>query len=154
MSGWAYGCDASSRTATAGDGVVRVVEAALRAAKLDPAAIDYVNLHGTGTLLGDVAEAEAMRRVFIGDAADVPCSSTKPITGHCLGATPALEAVIAIEALRQQMIPPSANCPNQDSACRINLQTNGARPALLRTVMSNSLGFWGQYASLIFARAE
>jgi 3-oxoacyl-[acyl-carrier-protein] synthase II len=154
LTGWAYGCDVSSRTATAGEGVVRVVQQALRTAQINPEVIDYVNLHGTGTLLGDVAEAEAMRRVFTGETADVLCSSTKPITGHCLGATPALEAVLSIAALRQQTIPPSANCPNQDPSCRINLQTNSASPPHLRTAMSNSLGFWGQYASLIFADAE
>ncbi len=151
--GWAYGCDVSSRTATAGDGVVRVVEQALRTAELGPEKIDYVNLHGTGTLLGDVSEAEAMRRVFAGEAAEVPCSSTKPITGHCLGATPALEAVISIEALREQRVPPNANCPHPDPSCHLNL-VQTAQSMRLETVMSNSLGFWGQYASLLFAKAS
>ena len=154
LKGWAYACDVSSRTATAGDGVVRVVEEALHTAQLTPAAIDYINLHGTGAVLGDIDEAEAMRRVFNGKAADIPCSSTKPITGHCLGATPALEAVISIAALLRQKIPPSANCSDPDPRCRINLVRNAAQPARLETVMTNSLGFWGQYASLIFSRSD
>lgn len=152
LAGWAYGCDASSRTATAGDGVVNVVEQALRAAELAPRAIDYLNLHGTGTALGDFSEAEAVVRIFGAEAERLPCSSTKPITGHCLGATPALEAVIAGQALREQRIPPNGNCPNQDPCCRINVVTGAAQPARLGNVMTNSLGFWGQYASLIFSR--
>ena len=151
--GWAYGCDVSSRTASAGDGVVQVIEAALNTAELAASEIDYLNLHGTGTPLGDFTEAEIMGRVF-GEKATVPCSSTKPVTGHCLGGTPALEAVLAVQALERQTIPPSANCPNQDPCCQINLVKGSAEGAQLRTVMSNSLGFWGQCASLIFAKSE
>jgi 3-oxoacyl-[acyl-carrier-protein] synthase II len=150
LRGWSYASEASSRTATAGAGLVHVMNEALRLAHLAPSAIDYINLHGTGTEQGDFAEAEAVAEVFH-EHPDVPCSSTKPITGHCLGATPALEAVISIEALRAQRIPLSANCPNQDPCCRIHLQKDAARPAALRNVMSNSLGFWGQYASLVFS---
>ncbi|MDQ2918881.1 MAG: beta-ketoacyl-[acyl-carrier-protein] synthase family protein [Verrucomicrobiota bacterium] len=154
LAGWAYSCNVASRTSTAGEGVVHVVEQALRSAQLKPDAIDYVNLHGTGTRMGDVDEARAMARVFNEGNAGVPCSSTKPITGHCLGATPALEAVISLQALRQQKIPPNANCPNPDPCCQINLVRQTAQPARLQTVMTNSLGFWGQYASLLFATID
>jgi 3-oxoacyl-(acyl-carrier-protein) synthase len=114
--------------------------------------IDYINAHGTGTKLNDSAEAQAVRTLFGNQAANVTCSSTKPITGHCLGATPALEAVVSVEALRHQTIPPTANCLSQDPLCPINVQPLTAQSAKLSNVMSNSLGFWGYHASLIFSK--
>ncbi len=143
FSGWAYASDARSRTANGTAGLARVLQ---EACALAPGPIDYLNLHGNGTVRGDREEAEAVAQLFPG----VPCSSTKPITGHCLGATPALEAIIAIAALRAQTIPPSAHCDAQDPACAISLAKT-ARPAELRTILSNSLGFWGQTAALLFA---
>ena len=154
LAGWAYGTDVSSRTATEESRLSAVIEQALAMADLRPAEIDYVNLHGTGTQLGDFTEAEAMARVFGPRTPALPCSSTKPITGHCLGATPALEAVLCVKALREQLLPPSANCPNQDPCCRIALQTSSARTPRIRTVVSNSLGFWGQCAALVFSTVE
>jgi 3-oxoacyl-(acyl-carrier-protein) synthase len=75
------------------------------------------------------------------------------VTGHCLGATPALESVLCIGALRRQMIPPTANCHEQDPLCPINAVTLRAQPATADSVMSNSLGFWGYQASLVFSAA-
>jgi len=154
LSGWGLCVDDSGRAGVneAGGGLIEAATRALHAAGLRPADIDYVNTHGTGTHLNDVAEARALRRLFGNHADSLPCSSTKPITGHCLGATPALEAVITIEALRRGVIPPTANCHQPDPACPINMQPDGARPADLRHAMTNSLGFWGYHASLIFSK--
>ena len=116
--------------------------------------IDYVNAHGTGTKINDAAEARAVK-TFLGDRASiVPGSSPKPVTGHCLGATPALEAVICLEALRRQQTPPTANCLQPDPLCQINPQPLTAQPARLTNVMSNSLGFWGYHAALIFSKVQ
>ena len=132
--------------------MVEAANQALKLAGLKPPQIDHVNLHGTGTRLNDLAEARAIRQVFGKHAGNLPCISSKPITGHCLGATPALEAVLCIEALRRQAVPPTANCHNLDPECDIDLVNGATRAARLDHVMSNSLGFWGYHASLIFSR--
>jgi 3-oxoacyl-(acyl-carrier-protein) synthase len=156
LSGWGLCVDDSGRAGVSesGRGLIDSASQALTAAGLATAAIDYVNTHGTGTRLNDTVEAHALRRLFGSRADTLPCTSTKPITGHCLGATPALEAVLAIEALRRQIVPPTANCHQPDPACPINMQPLVARPARLNHVMSNSLGFWGYHASLIFSRVN
>lgn len=156
LSGWGAGVAEAGRTGVNADGrgLAATARRALALAGLAPDAVDYVNAHGTGTRLNDAAEARAMREIFGERAAVLPCSSTKPVTGHCLGATPALEAVIAVEALRHQVIPPTANCRQPDPECPINPQPLSARSARLRQVMSNSLGFWGYHASLIFSSAS
>jgi 3-oxoacyl-(acyl-carrier-protein) synthase len=152
LAGWGMSLDDSGRTGVdkEGSGLVQVMEQALQLAGFGPEMIDYINAHGTGTKMNDEAEAHAVSKVLGHRTATVPCSSTKPVTGHCLGATPALEAVICLEALRHQMIPPTANCRQQDPSCPINVQPLTARPSRISTVMSNSLGFWGYHASLIF----
>lgn len=154
LCGWAYGTDVSSRTGMEEARLSALLEHALAVANLAAAEIHYVNLHGTGTRVGDLTEAEAVARIFGPSMQTLACSSTKPITGHCLGATPALEAVLCVQALRQQLVPPTANCPNQDPCCRIRLQTSSALPAQIRSVISNSLGFWGQCATLVFSAVD
>src|SRR5262249_26389051 len=94
----------------------------------------------------------ALRRLLGERLGRVPCSSTKPVTGHCLGASAALEAVISVLALQYQRMPPTANCSALDPECPIDAVPLTARPARLSTVMSNSLGFWGYNASLVFTR--
>jgi 3-oxoacyl-(acyl-carrier-protein) synthase len=154
LAGWGLSIDNTGRTGVNGDGsgLLQVMEEALRLADFDAGKIDYINAHGTGTKMNDAAEASAVKTLFGNRAASVPCSSTKPITGHCLGATPALEAIISIEAIRRQMIPPTANCLQQDPLCPINAQPLVAKPARVSNVMSNSIGFWGYHASLIFSK--
>jgi 3-oxoacyl-(acyl-carrier-protein) synthase len=156
LSGWSTNIDHSGRAGVThhGDGVVAAANLALKLAGLDPSQIDHVNMHGTGTQLNDVAEARAIKRVFGAHASTLPCTSSKPVTGHCLGATPALEAVLCVEALSQQIIPPTANCHEIDPECAIEVVTGAARSARLNHVMSNSLGFWGYHASLIFSKTE
>lgn len=156
LAGWGMTVDDSGRTGIrdGAPGLVTAMRRALAAAGLPPEAVDHVNAHGTGTPLNDAAEAAALREVFGARAASLPCVSTKPITGHCLGATPALEAVLVLEALARQIIPPTANCHRPDPACSLHVQPLRPAPAVLHHVMSNSLGFWGHHASLIFSRPD
>lgn len=151
LAGWAIAVDNSGRTGVTSDGstLSQTMLQALRIAELDPADVSYINAHGTGTKMNDAAEAQAILGLFAGRS-DLACSSTKPVTGHCLGATPALEAIVSIAALAHQIIPPTANCSSQDPLCPINVQPLTAKPAKLSVVMSNSLGFWGYHAALIF----
>ncbi len=152
--GWTLSLDNCGRTGVdhEGSALLHTMQEALQLAGLSADRVDYINAHGTGTKLNDAAEARSVETLCGGNGKSVPCSSTKPITGHCLGATPALEACVCIEALRHQIIPPTANCHTQDPACAINVQPLTAKPAPLGIVMSNSLGFWGYHASLIFSR--
>jgi 3-oxoacyl-(acyl-carrier-protein) synthase len=155
LAGWAGCLDDSGRAGVHADGsgLLQVMQQALRVAGLETGQIDYVNAHGTGTKMNDAAEACAIKNLFGGRAAKVPCTSTKPVTGHCLGATPAIEAVLCIEALRRQKIPPTANYLQPDPACLVNAQPSVAPSVPLKHAMSNSLGFWGYHASLIFSKA-
>lgn len=154
LAGWALSLANSGRTGVTPEGsaLLQTMREALQLAELCPDDIDYINAHGTGTRQNDSAEAQAIKTLFVTDTKNVPCSSTKPITGHCLGATPALEAVLSIKALHHQKIPPTANCLSQDPLCPINVQRSTAQSAKISTVMSNSLGFWGYHASLIFSK--
>ena len=130
------------------------MQRALQVAGLGPEQIDYINAHGSGTRQNDLAEARAVGKLFGDRGTTLPCTSTKPVTGHCLGATPALEAVIGIEAMRCQMIPPTANCHEPDPHCAINAQPLTAQPARVSAFISNSLGFWGYHASLVFLKSR
>jgi 3-oxoacyl-(acyl-carrier-protein) synthase len=154
--GWATRVENAGRAGVGQGGAMlaNTINHALRAAGLSPDTIDYLNVHGTGTVVNDAAEAAAIRKVFADQAAPPPCSSTKPITGHCLGATPAMEAILCLQALQHQTIPPTANCRDQDPACAIDVVPLEARSAKLETVMSTSLGFWGSHAALIFSTGE
>ncbi len=131
-----------------GLGARLAMESALSAAGLKPAAIGYINLHGTGTTSNDSAECAAVTRVF-GTA--VPCSSTKGATGHTLGAAGALEAVICALALRDQLIPGAPNTGPLDPALQLNYLTRSA-PRPITHALSNSFGFGGTNCSLLFGR--
>jgi 3-oxoacyl-[acyl-carrier-protein] synthase II len=154
LAGWALGSDPSHCTSPRedGEGLLQTMQRALARARLGAEDIDYINAHGTGTPVNDRVEVVSMARLLGGRLGAVPCSSTKPITGHCLGASAALEAVISILALQHQCVPPTTNCDDLDPALNIDAVQAAARPASLRVVMSNSLGFWGKNASLIFTR--
>ena len=128
------------------------MQEALGRAGLRPEQVDYVNTHGTGTRVNDRAEAAALRALLGAAVERVPCSSTKPVTGHCLGAAAAIEAVISILALEHQLVPPTINCRSLDPECRLDLVRDVARPALLQSVLSTSQGFWGNNAALVFTR--
>jgi len=132
-----------------GDGAVRAMLSALADAGLSPEDIGYVNAHGTSTPPNDRVETLALKRVF-GDKVP-PVSSTKSMTGHTLGAAGALESVFCILALQSSLAPPTINLDNPDPACDLDYVANVARPAEIRYAMTNSLGFGGHNASLVFA---
>jgi 3-oxoacyl-[acyl-carrier-protein] synthase II len=133
-----------------GDGAVRAMQAALAEAGIGPSEIGYVNAHGTSTPPNDKIETVALKRVF-GD--NVPLvSSTKSMTGHTLGAAGALESVFSILAMQNSLVPPTINLDNPDPSCDLDYVANSARHAELRYVMTNSLGFGGHNASLVFGR--
>jgi 3-oxoacyl-[acyl-carrier-protein] synthase II len=135
-----------------GDGAYRVMMAALKDAKLTPNDIGYVNAHGTSTPIGDVIETRALKRVFGERAKKVPISSTKSMTGHLLGGAGGLEAGISVLALRDQTLPPTINLENPDPECDLDYVPNHARRALVEYALSNSFGFGGTNAALIFRR--
>lgn len=137
-----------------GDGGYRVSMAALKDAKIRPEDVGYVNAHGTSTPIGDAIETEALKRVFGERAKKVPISSTKSMTGHLLGGAGGLEAGISVLALRDQILPPTVNQEQSDPACDLDYIPNKARKAEVRYALSNSFGFGGTNASLIFKRWE
>jgi 3-oxoacyl-[acyl-carrier-protein] synthase II len=132
-----------------GDGMARAMETALRDAGIGPDQVDYVNTHGTSTDVGDVAETLALKRVFGERARAVPCSSTKSMTGHTLGAAGAIEFIACLFALRDQVVPPTINLENPDPECDLDYVPNQARAMPVRIAMSNSFGFGGHNAILI-----
>jgi 3-oxoacyl-[acyl-carrier-protein] synthase II len=149
MSGDAYHI---TQPAANGDGAYRVMKAALKDAKIAPERIGYVNAHGTSTPLGDAIETTAMKRLFGDFAKQVPISSTKSMTGHLLGGAGGLEAGISVLALRDQILPPTINYETPDPACDLDYVPNEARKASLEYALSNSFGFGGTNAALIFKR--
>ncbi len=151
MSGDAYHI---TQPAEGGDGGYRVTLAAIQDAKITPDDVSYVNAHGTSTPMGDAIETTALKRAFGDRAKKVPISSTKSMTGHLLGGAGGLEAGISILALRDQIIPPTINYENPDPACDLDYVPNKARKAELTYALSNSFGFGGTNASLIFKRWE
>jgi len=149
MSGDAYHITSPAEN---GDGAYRVMRAAMKDAKLTPEDIGYVNAHGTSTPLGDAIETTALKRVFGERAKQVPVSSTKSMTGHLLGGAGGLEAGISVLALRDQILPPTINYETPDPACDLDYIPNHARPASVEYALSNSFGFGGTNAALIFKR--
>ena len=135
-----------------GDGAYRVMMAALKDATLVPDDIGYVNAHGTSTPIGDVIETRALKRVFGERAKKVPVSSTKSMTGHLLGGAGGLEAGISVLALHDQTLPPTINLENPDPECDLDYVPNHARKASVEYVLSNSFGFGGTNAALVFRR--
>jgi 3-oxoacyl-[acyl-carrier-protein] synthase II len=132
-----------------GTGAARAMSSALRDAKLDPAAIDYINAHGTSTPLGDKAETTAVKRVFEDHAYKVNVSSTKSQLGHLLGASGGVELILSLLALRDQVCPPTINLDDPDPACDLNYTPNKPQERSIKAVMSNSFGFGGHNASII-----
>ena len=151
-----YGASADAYDLTApdptGDGARRAMLQALSRAGIAASAIDYVNAHGTSTGLGDAAETGAIKQVFGADAP--PVSSTKSMTGHLLGGAGALEAVICLQAMRHGVLPPTINYTTPDPACDLDYVPNEARPARIGALLSNSFGFGGHNATLLFTAYE
>ncbi len=137
-----------------GNGAVRVMEAALAEAGAAPEDVDAINAHGTSTALNDRIETAAIRRVFGEHADRLAVSSTKSMTGHLLGGAGGLEAGIACLTLRHQTAPPTINYETPDPDCDLDVVPNQARPMTVRAVLSNSFGFGGTNASLLFRHHE
>jgi 3-oxoacyl-[acyl-carrier-protein] synthase II len=147
LSGDAYHITAPSET---GSGAERAMRAALKRAGLNVGDIDYINAHGTSTPLGDEIELRAVKRVFGDSAYNLSMSSTKSAIGHLLGAAGAVEAIFSILAIRDQTVPPTLNLDNPSEGCDIDLVAKQAKQRKVRAALSNSFGFGGTNASLIF----
>lgn len=149
-----YGATADAYHVTApapdGSGAKRAMEAALRQADLAPSDIDYINAHGTSTPVGDLAETNAIKGVF--GPAVPPVSSTKSMMGHMLGGAGAAEAVACVLAMRDGVLPPTINLTDQDPECDLDYVALTARRTDVSACMSNSFGFGGHNATLVFAR--
>jgi 3-oxoacyl-[acyl-carrier-protein] synthase II len=153
MSGYSSTCDAYHITAPMenGEGAQEAMRRALKDAGLRPENIDYINAHGTSTQLNDASETRAIKAVF-GDAAyNIPISSTKSVTGHLMGSAGAVEAVFSVMALVKQFIPPTINLNTPDPECDLNYTPNVGVSARIHHVMSNSFGFGGHNAVLVFS---
>jgi nodulation protein E len=140
--------DASHITQPCADGAARAMRAALRDAGLGPEQIGYINAHGTGTLANDISESAAIRAVFGSRVKDLPVSSTKSMHGHALGAAAALECLATIVALRDGILPPTANFNEPDPECALDVVPNHARAAQVEYALSNSFAFGGLNAVL------
>ncbi|HEV2382231.1 MAG TPA: beta-ketoacyl-ACP synthase II [Terriglobia bacterium] len=151
MSGDAYHITAPDESAS---GQSRVMRNALGSAKVTPEQVGYINAHGTSTVYNDCYETTAIKNVFGEHAAAIPVSSTKSMTGHLLGGAGGLEAGIAALALREQWIPPTINYENPDPECDLDYVPNQARQASFEYALSNSFGFGGTNAALLFKRYE
>ncbi|MEK6785352.1 MAG: beta-ketoacyl-ACP synthase II [Nitrospirota bacterium] len=152
-----YGMNSDAYHITAppeeGEGAVRCMELALKDAGINRDQIGYINAHGTSTM-ADAIETRAIKRVFGEQAFRIPVSSTKSMTGHLLGAAGGIEAVFSLLALFHGVLPPTINLDHPDPACDLDYIPNKARPSAIKTALSNSFGFGGVNACLIFTRLD
>jgi 3-oxoacyl-[acyl-carrier-protein] synthase II len=154
--GYGMSADAFHITAPSedGDGGVRVMQAALKDAEVDPTAVDYINAHGTATPYNDKLETLAIKKCFGAHARKLAISSTKSMTGHLLGAAGGLEAGISALVVKRQLLPPTINLENPDPECDLDYVPLVARAAVVQYVLSNSFGFGGTNGALLFKRYE
>ncbi len=153
-----YGCTSDAfhmaQPPAGHEGAGRSMQAAIRDAGLEVTDIDYINAHGTSTPLNDLYEAQAIRNLFGAHADRLIVSSTKSMTGHMLGATGAVEAIFSIKALQEGIIPPTINLDDPDDGCDLDFVPNTARHHTINTAMSNSFGFGGVNAVVIFKKFQ
>ena len=135
-------------------GAAMCMKNALKDAHLQPEQVDYINAHGTSTEANDPTETHAIKKAFHGHAYKVAISSTKSMTGHMLGAAGSVEAIFSILAIRDQIAPPTINLDNPDERCDLDYVPHHARKMKVEVVLSNSFGFGGTNASLIFKKFE
>ncbi|MBN8952484.1 MULTISPECIES: beta-ketoacyl-[acyl-carrier-protein] synthase family protein [unclassified Rhizobium] len=152
--GFGMTADAHHLTQPHLDGPVRAMQSALKDAGLEPAVVDYINAHGTGTPTNDAMECRAIRAVFDRGADRIAVSSTKGVHGHTLGAAGALEAIATALAIKNETIPPTANFTVRDPECDLDIVPNTARSQPIRAALSNSFAFGGLNAVLAFSRHD
>ena len=154
IAGYGLSADAYhvSQPAPDGEGALRAMRLALKHAGLAPEDLDYLNAHGTSTPTGDIAETQAIKSLLGERALQVPVSSSKSQFGHPLGAAGALEAIITVLAIQNDLLPPTINYRTPDPLCDLDYVPNAARPARVDVAMSNSFGIGGHNASLVFRR--
>lgn len=141
-----------TQTSEGGLGEALAMTHALKNARLNPEAIQYINAHGTSTPVGDLGECQAIKAAFGSAAKQIPVSSTKSMTGHLLGAAGAIEAIFCILALRDQIAPPTINLDEPSEDCDLDFIPHKARELTLKAVMSNSFGFGGTNGALVFTK--
>ena len=151
LAGYGATADAFHVTAPSEDGIggARAMRLAVEAAGANLDEVDYINAHGTGTVLNDVSETRAVKAAFGPAATQIPISSTKSMTGHMMGATGALEAVFCVQAVRENAIPPTINYYTPDPECDLDYVPNQARSIPVRLVVSNAFGFGGHNSVLV-----
>lgn len=137
-----------------GEGATRAVRLALKRAGLKPGDIDYINAHGTATVLNDLTETAVIKNVFGDRARNIPVSASKSMTGHLLGAAGSIDAVITVLAMNHGVIPPTINLTHPDPECDLDYVPGQARRGKIRTAMSNSFGFGGHNSVLIFRQCQ
>jgi 3-oxoacyl-[acyl-carrier-protein] synthase II len=150
LAGYGFSADAYHMTAPNVDGPVRAMRNTLRDAAVNPDQVDYINAHATSTPAGDVNELNAIRMVMGDHAKKVSISSSKSMSGHLLGAAGALEAIVAIKAMQNGLVPPTINVENVDPECDLDITPNVAKERKVQVAMSNSFGFGGTNASILF----
>jgi beta-ketoacyl-acyl-carrier-protein synthase II len=153
-----YGCTCDAFHISApledGSGAAKAMQLALKHAELQPADVDYINAHGTATQLNDPTETRAVKTVFAQHAYKIPISATKSMTGHMMGATGALEAILCVQAIRMGRVPPTINLRVPDPECDLDYVPNVARDVPVRIAMTNAFGFGGHNSVLIIKRYE
>jgi nodulation protein E len=149
VAGFGMGADGRDMVLPDASRVARIIEEAVRDAKVDLDSVGYVNAHGTGTMANDVAESGALRKAFGGHASRLAISSSKAVLGHGLGAAGALEFVVTVLAVRDQVAPPTANFTEKDPECDLDYVPYEARQIPIRAAISSSLAFGGLNAVLV-----
>jgi 3-oxoacyl-[acyl-carrier-protein] synthase II len=154
LAGYGNTADANHMTAPApeGEGAARCMKAALKAAGMQPTEISYINAHGTSTPQGDVAETQAIKSVFGDHAKKLVVTSTKGALGHMLGAAGAVESIICVKAIQNNIVPPTINLENQDPACDLDYAPNKAREMQVNAILNNSFGFGGHNATVLMRK--
>lgn len=150
LAGYGFSSDAHHITEPSTDGPFRAMKMAMGDAGVNAEQMDYINTHGTSTPVGDINEINAIKKALGHHAKQVSISSSKSMSGHLLGAAGGLEAVVSIKAMENGLVPPTINVENQDPECDLDVTPNKARERTLKHVMSNSFGFGGTNATLVF----
>jgi 3-oxoacyl-[acyl-carrier-protein] synthase II len=135
-------------------GVAEMMRQALQRANIDPQRVGYINAHGTSTPLGDAAETKAIKDVFGAHAYELAVSSTKSVTGHCLGAAGAIEAMMCVLAIHHGVLPPTINYEHPDPTCDLDYVPNIAREAHIDVALSNAMGLGGHNGCVLVGRVD